>query len=121
MRAAIAKGSREDAKEVMERVAASGMQVRGFYNKAFSEEEIVATRALKNGDVTPTMRTALAIGDSVEITLKSDYQDRKGEITDIGYGAKETDYYIQLEGEKVIVPIPVGSSDLVVFAHLRKL
>jgi len=121
MREAIAKGSREDAKEVMERVAASGLQVRDFYNKALSEEEIVAMRALKNGDVTATMRTALAIGDSVEITFKSDYQGKKGEITDIGYGAKETDYYIQIEGEKVIVTVPVGSSDLVVFAHLRKL
>ncbi|MEG4965189.1 DUF3854 domain-containing protein [Microcoleus sp. B6-A1] len=46
MREAIAKGSREDAKEVMERVAASGLQVRGFFAKAFTKEENLNIRLL---------------------------------------------------------------------------
>ena len=47
MREAIAKGSREEAKEVMERVAASSLQVRGFFAKALSKEENVSIRLLK--------------------------------------------------------------------------
>jgi hypothetical protein len=42
---------------------------------------------------------------------KSDYRGQKGEIVDIGYGAKETDYYVKLENEygKVLVTIPRGA------------
>ncbi|MEG3930111.1 hypothetical protein QT990_02295 [Microcoleus sp. T3_B1] len=52
MREAIAKGSREDAKEVMERVAASGLQVRGFFAKAFTKEESLNIRLLRDFDLT---------------------------------------------------------------------
>ncbi|WP_333315233.1 DUF3987 domain-containing protein [Microcoleus sp. D3_18a_C4] len=58
------------------------------------------------------------IGDLVEITLKSDYQGQKGKIANIGLGAREIDYYVQLEGEKVLVTVPMGADS---FPYLRKL
>jgi hypothetical protein len=54
----------------------------------------------------------------VEITQESDYQGQKGEIVDIGYGAKELDYYVKLGAEKVIVTVPVGVDSSL---YLRKL
>jgi hypothetical protein len=47
MREAIAKGSRSDAGEVMERVAVSDPQVRAFFAKAFSKEENISIRLLE--------------------------------------------------------------------------
>jgi predicted P-loop ATPase len=60
------------------------------------------------------------VGDRVEIMQKSDYRGQKGEIVDIGYGAKETDYYVKLENEyeKVLVTIPRGADGA---TYLRKL
>ncbi|MEG4169212.1 MULTISPECIES: DUF3854 domain-containing protein [unclassified Microcoleus] len=121
MRGAIAKGSWEDAKEVSSHVAASSLQIRGFYKKSLSEKEIAAIRVLKDIAAATTKQPRFVIGDSVEISSEGEYQGKNGEITDIGFGATETDYYIQLEGEKVIVSIPVGASDLVTLAYLRKL
>jgi putative DNA primase/helicase len=60
----------------------------------------------------------LEVGDCVEITQESNYRGQKGEITDIGYGAKELDYYVKLEAEKVIVTIPFGTDSSL---YLRKL
>jgi hypothetical protein len=54
----------------------------------------------------------------VEITQESDYQGQKGKITDIGYGAKELDYYVKLEADKVIVTVPLGADTSL---YLRKL
>ena len=92
-----------------------GLPLRGFFKKALDGK--------KENDTQPiTQRQPrFAIGDSVEITLKSDYQGRKGVISDIGYAATEANYYIQLEGEIAIISIPYSATDLVVFAHLRKL
>jgi hypothetical protein len=56
MREAIAKGSREDAKEVMERVASSALQIRGFFNKSFSKEEVLNIRLLRDFDLTKGTR-----------------------------------------------------------------
>jgi putative DNA primase/helicase len=60
----------------------------------------------------------LEVGDRVEITQESDYQGQKGKITDIGYGARELDYYVKLEAEKVIVTVPFSADTL---SYLRKL
>jgi putative DNA primase/helicase len=60
----------------------------------------------------------LEVGDRVEITQESDYQGQKGKITDIAYGAKELDYYVKLEAEKVIVTVPFGADSSL---YLRKL
>jgi hypothetical protein len=60
----------------------------------------------------------LEVGDRVEITQESDYQGQKGEIVDIGYGAKELDYYVKLGAEKVIVTVPLGADSSL---YLRKL
>jgi hypothetical protein len=91
-----------------------GLPLRVFFKKALDGKKETDTQLT-------TQKQPLAIGDSVEVTLESDYQGRKGVISDIGYGAKETTYYIQLDGEIAILSIPVGSSDLVRFAYLRKL
>jgi putative DNA primase/helicase len=69
-------------------------------------------------DAVTRKQTGVVIGDLVEITLKSDYQGQKGKITDIGYGAKELDYYVKLEAEKVIVTVPLGADSSL---YLRKL
>lgn len=74
-------------------------------------------KPLKSATV-PTVSKTFEIGDRVEITLKSDYQGQKGEIADIGHGAEEIDYYVKLENEKVIVPVPRGVDS---FPYLRKL
>ncbi|MEG5176119.1 DUF3987 domain-containing protein [Microcoleus sp. B3-D7] len=58
------------------------------------------------------------VGDRVEITLRSDYQGQKGEIVGISYGAKEIDYYVKVENEKILIPVPVGADS---FPYLRKL
>ena len=63
-------------------------------------------------------QTELTIGDLVEITQMSDYQGQRGKIANIGVGAREDDYYVTLENEKVIVVIPRGADS---FAYLRKL
>jgi hypothetical protein len=54
----------------------------------------------------------------VEITQESDYQGQEGKIVDIGYGAKELDYYVKLDSEKVIISIPLGADS---WFYLRKL
>ncbi|WP_333340563.1 hypothetical protein [Microcoleus sp. BROC3] len=91
--------------------SAEGIPLRGFFKQALNGK--------KENDTQPTIRKQpLAIGDSVEITLKSDRQGKRGEIIDIGYGARETTYYVKLENEKVIVEIPMGAES---FAYLRKL
>jgi putative DNA primase/helicase len=69
-------------------------------------------------DAEPKKQTGFAIGDLVEITLESDHQGQKGEIVDIGHGAREMDYYVRLEAEKVIVSVPRGADSL---SYLRKL
>jgi predicted P-loop ATPase len=58
------------------------------------------------------------VSDRVEITQESDYQGQKGEIVDIGYGAREVDYYVRLAAEKVIVSVPLAADSL---HYLRKL
>jgi putative DNA primase/helicase len=128
MREAIVEGDREKAKEIMELVEASAPQVRGFFNKSFSKEEILSIRLLKNSnsdspsnsasEPMTTKQTRLAKGDSVEITLRSNYQGQKGEIVNIGYGVNDTTYYIQLENEKVILSVPRDEDQ---FTYLRKL
>ena len=60
----------------------------------------------------------LEVGDRVEITQESDYQGQKGEIVDISYGARELDYYVKLDAEKVIVSVPFSADTL---SYLRKL
>jgi hypothetical protein len=60
----------------------------------------------------------LEVGDEVEIIQESSYQGQKGEITDIGHGARELDYYVKLDTQKVIVSIPRGVDSL---SYLRKL
>jgi putative DNA primase/helicase len=60
----------------------------------------------------------LEVGDEVEIIQESSYQGQKGEITDIGHGARELDYYVKLDTEKVIVSIPRDADSL---SYLRKL
>jgi hypothetical protein len=54
----------------------------------------------------------------VEITQESDYRGQKGEIVDISYGARELDYYVKLDAEKVIVSVPFSADTL---SYLRKL
>ena len=66
----------------------------------------------------PPSPATIGEGDRVEITLKSDYQGQKGVVTNIGYGSTEITYYVQLENEKVILPVPMGALQ---FAYLRKL
>jgi putative DNA primase/helicase len=125
MREAIAKGDREKAKEIAGQVAASAPQVREFFDNCLSQDEKVSIRLLKNRDdeksnAQPVAKKTKTFekGDRVEITLRSDYQGRKGEIADIGYGATEIDYYVKLENEKVIVTVPMGVDS---FPYLRKL
>ena len=122
MREAIAESDREKAKEIMELVKASAPQVRGFFDKCLSQDEKVKIRLLKNSnsvsEPVAAKQTHLAIGDLVEITLRSDYQGQKGEIVDIGYGSAETDYYVGLENEKVILSVPRDKDQ---FTYLRKL
>jgi len=122
IREAIAEGSYEKAKEVMDRVEASALQVRGFFDKCLSQDEKVKIRLLKNSnsvsEPVAAKQTHLVIGDLVEITLRSDYQGQKGEIVDIGYGSAETDYYVGLENEKVILSVPRDEDQ---FTYLRKL
>jgi predicted P-loop ATPase len=65
MREAIAKGSREDAKEVMERVASSAPQIRGFFNKSFSKEEALNIRLLRDFDLTKGARVKY-VGKDIE-------------------------------------------------------
>ena len=60
----------------------------------------------------------LEVGDRVEITVNSYYQGQKGEIVDIGHGAREIDYYVRLEAEKVLISVPRGADSL---SYLRKL
>jgi putative DNA primase/helicase len=60
----------------------------------------------------------LEVGDRVEITQESDYQGQKGEITDIGYGARELDYYVKLGAEKVIVIVPLGADSSLYLRNL---
>jgi putative DNA primase/helicase len=60
----------------------------------------------------------LEVGDQVEIIQESSYQGQKGEIADIGHGARELDYYVKLDTQKVIVSIPRGADSL---SYLRKL
>ena len=117
MREAITKSDCERAKEIAGLVAASVLQVRGFFKQALTEDELEAMRLLLN----PATVTKLAIGDSVEITLSGDYQGLKGVIANISYGTSEISYYVKLDSETAVVSVPYGSTDLVVFAHLRKL
>jgi len=56
MRQAIAKGSYENAKEVMKQVSASAPQVRQFFFKSFSKEESLNIRLLKNFGLTKGTR-----------------------------------------------------------------
>jgi putative DNA primase/helicase len=122
MREAIAEGDRKKAKEIAGQVAASAPQVQGFFDKCLSQDEKVKIRLLKNSNSVSepvvAKQTHLAIGDLVEITLRSDYQGQKGEIVDIGYGSAETDYYVGLENEKVILSVPRDEDQ---FTYLRKL
>jgi hypothetical protein len=56
MRQVIAKGSYENAKEVMKQVSASAPQVRQFFFKSFSKEETLNIRLLKNFGLTKGTR-----------------------------------------------------------------
>lgn len=56
MRQAIAKGSYENAKEVMKQVSASAPQIRQFFFKSFSKEESLNIRLLKNFGLTKGTR-----------------------------------------------------------------
>ncbi|MEG4514174.1 hypothetical protein QUA81_29010 [Microcoleus sp. F6_B4] len=72
MRDAIAKGSREEAKKVMERVASSAPQVRGFFSKSFSKEENLNIRFLKYCGLTK--------GTSVKYVGEKFIEQYEGEI-----------------------------------------
>jgi predicted P-loop ATPase len=89
---------------------------KGFQPVTTSFEQ--GGNTLPNSLLTGAKQTKLAIGDLVEITQRSSYQGQRGEIVDIGVGAREDDYYVSLENEKVIVIIPRGADS---FAYLRKL
>ncbi|MEG5249754.1 hypothetical protein QUB67_26835, partial [Microcoleus sp. ARI1-A1] len=50
VREAVAEGNREKVKEIMDLVKASAPQVRGFFEKSFSEEERTSLGLLKNSN-----------------------------------------------------------------------
>jgi predicted P-loop ATPase len=80
----------------------------------------VTTPVTTSSQPAPKTVEEFKVGDRVEIMQKSDYRGQKGEIVDIGYGARETDYYVKLENEyeKVLVTIPRGADGA---TYLRKL
>jgi hypothetical protein len=65
MREAIAKGSYEDAKEVMKQVSASAPQVSGFFAKSFTKEENLNIRLLKHYGLTKGARVKY-VGKDIE-------------------------------------------------------
>jgi hypothetical protein len=65
MREAIAKGSYEDAKEVMKQVNASAPQVPGFFTKSFTKEENFNIRLLKHCGLTKGARVRY-VGKDIE-------------------------------------------------------
>jgi predicted P-loop ATPase len=78
----------------------------------------VTTPVITPSQPAPQTLEEFKVGDRVEITQKSDYRGQKGEIVDIGYGAREIDYYVRLDTEKVLVSIPRGVDN---FLYLRNL
>jgi hypothetical protein len=65
MREAIAKGSYEDAKEVIKQVSASAPQVSGFFAKSFTKEENLNIRLLKHYGLTKGARVKY-VGKDIE-------------------------------------------------------
>ncbi|WP_333071709.1 MULTISPECIES: AAA family ATPase [unclassified Microcoleus] len=63
--------------------------------------------------------TTIVVDDRVEVRLRGDAAiGKQGIVRDIVLGATDTTYYVQLEGELLIMPVPRSQGT---FAYLRKL